>query len=199
VFDATLLDISELMSEEEWAANTMSCIHGSTRIVKKGRSPGSLEPEETAGLDYWVTNGQVVKSVAPGFIELYKNPELISCLEEVVGAKLELVPDETSRATVNVLPAGKRYEEHVDDWGITAVVFLTSCSGGQLEVQEGGEWVGFQPRPGRLAIMDGSRVPHRVAVVEKGIRVTLLFEYLIQGRKETRSTTLNSELYGLPE
>lgn len=189
------LDVSGLLTEQEWSEGTLACIRAARHVVKQGRSPGSLEPKETAGLDYWVADGFAVAEAAEQFLRLYTNPTLVAALEERVGARLEFPPDKRSRVNVNVLTAGRRYEEHVDDWGVTAVVFLTDCEGGHLQVMEDGEWWGQAPRAGHLVVFDGSRVPHRVLEVQEGIRVTLLLEYLIEGREEVRSETLNAELY----
>jgi hypothetical protein len=191
-----MLDVSSFLSEAEWAEGTLECLKAAKRVVKKGRSPGSLEPEETAGLDYWVADGFDVHQAAPQFSGLYRNPAFKVALERTVGVGLELDPDERSRVSVNVLTAGKNYEEHVDGCGITAVVFLTHCFGGQLEVQEDGGWLGYSVNPGKMIALDGSRVPHRVQVVERGVRVTLLLSYRVRGRHEERDPGLSAAIYG---
>jgi len=174
----------------------IDCVKAAKRVKRSGRLPGSLEPEETAGVDYWVADGHLIRQHCPKLSDLYISRELKEHLRKLTGLELTMVPDMASCMNVNVLPAGHRYEKHVDDWGITMVVPLTQCGGGRL-LFEGAPVEHLDPVPGKGLIFNGTLYPHEVELVTSGVRLSLIFEFLVEGAPVERSEGLSEALYGL--
>jgi predicted 2-oxoglutarate/Fe(II)-dependent dioxygenase YbiX len=146
-------------------------------------------------LDYHVVDGLAVEDFWPEARAFAQGP-LLEAIEDQTGLELELSPDKISAINFNVLQPGGRYERHIDGWGMTLVVFCSACEGGELSVDNGGEDVQITPQVGKAALINGGEVAHEVLPVASGIRVTLLFSYLVRGSNATRLPGLEEALYG---
>lgn len=172
----------------DWAVRIeeAALTHGA-RVVKHGRGPGSLESEETAGLDYTVLDGAGVRDHLPWFWTLYHTlvPEISGLLKTTVHVSEDIL----SSINVNVLQgAGARYEAHVDAQPYTLLLFVTTHlygQGGRLLL--GGEKteVGVPPRSGHGVLFDGATIPHRVEPLDPRaaplLRVSVPMVYLPEG------------------
>jgi hypothetical protein len=137
---------------------------GGKHVVSKGRGAGSIEPEETAGLDYRVTQGGAIQRLAPHLWRLYNNPDLARVLSRISGFPVHPSRDLGSGVNINDVRKGGRYEAHVDSTPFTLLLFGSGHEeGAALEVQVDGSWVEIQPLEGFGVFFDGSVTPHRVA------------------------------------
>lgn len=168
------------------------------KVVSKGRGPGSLEPEETAGLDYTVLDAAGVHDHLPWLWRLYHDlvPDIWKLVREEVRASSHAL----SAINVNLLDGqGARYEAHVDAQPYTLLLFVTSHpwgSGGRLILGDDKDNIGIPPRSGHGIVFDGSTIPHRVEPLgEPGVRVTVPMVYL-PARVEERPDGLDHHLYG---
>lgn len=141
-------------------------MHGQD-VQVKGRGPGSLESEETAGLDYRVVDGETIRDNLPWLWELYTSEEWVDIVSAAVGEQVKPSANVKSAININHLRGGGgRYELHVDGQPYSAVLqcnWADSATGGRLvmEAPNGSKYhIGF--KPGQCVIFDGSKVPHAV-------------------------------------
>lgn len=171
------------------------------RVVKHGRSHGSLEPHATAGLDYRVLDGTGVRRVLPDLWAAASSVVLLGALRSAFA--LDLVPDEDERAFVNVnvlTGSGSRYELHSDDTVVTLLAFANGGLGGALEVYvaEGRPPLVVPPAPGLAVAFLGS-TPHAVQpLIGDWRRVTVPVSYHLRGAARERPPGLNADLFGVP-
>jgi hypothetical protein len=154
-------------------------LHG-VHVRKSGRGPGSLEPEETAGLDYTVLDGAGVREHLPWLYDLYVN--LTDEVGHLLRQPVRVSDNLATSINVNLLRGkGARYEAHLDSTPYTLLLFVTShpVGGGRLLMGADDRKIGIIPRAGQGIIFDGSAVPHTVEPLrEDGIRITVPMVYL---------------------
>ena len=161
------LDLNATLSAVhlDWAGRIIQATrtHGA-QVVKHGRGPGSLEPEETAGLDYTVLDGHGVQEHLPWLWTLYH--ALVPDIGDLLGSGVHVSEDVASSINVNLLQgAGARYEAHVDAQPYTLLLFVTSHppdSGGRLVLGDDTREIGISPRSGHGVLFDGATIPHKV-------------------------------------
>lgn len=184
--------------------------HG-RRVVSKGRGPGSLEPEETAGLDYVVLDGPGIYDHLPRLWWLYSDLE--GEVSRIVGEPVMAGVHRPSCINVNYLSGqGARYELHTDAQPYTLLLFVTSHEdqadnasrdyglepeGGRLLLQRPDRTVTpILPRIGRGIIFDGAAIPHAVEpLATPGIRISVPMVYVPE-RIGARPAGLDAHLYG---
>jgi hypothetical protein len=174
--------------------------HG-TRVVKQGRGPGSLEAEETAGLDYRVLVTDQVRARLPWLWAIYTDPAVVNLVTVCVGEPVRTLDDE-SAINVNLLDGqGARYELHTDTLPYTLLLFVTTHArgtGGLLTLQVGPDEVEYhRPIAGHAVIFDGQAVPHTVTPLRTaGVRVSVPMVYLPTRLGGAERAAVNSYLYG---
>ena len=186
------IDMSAIFTPEIRAAAITSMRH---RVRKAGRGPGSLEPEETAGLNYRVSTGE---QVAPKVVDAVRLA--VDTLADIFGP-LRLDDDPKAAVNVNTLSEGERYELHVDGNPITLLVFLNDdFRGGELVTTVDGVDVSIVPAAGWAVLLQGWCVPHRVTPVTRGLRHTMPVNLYPDGWTvygyEGRAGGLNDYLHG---
>lgn len=171
----------ELMAVAEILAALLR--HG-RHIIKQGRGIGSLEGDETAGLDYTVVTGDVIAARLEWLDNLYRCDEVIAVLSAACGTALRPSEDVPSSINLNLLHGhNKRYERHVDGVGYSAVLMisdLTYLDGGELKLSpDGGECMTFTPAFGKIVLFNAATVPHEVLPLKSTRRrVTVPMVYL---------------------
>jgi hypothetical protein len=174
-----------------------------THIVAKGRLSGSLEPEETAGLDYHVVSGDVVREKLAWLWNRYST-EWMDLVSNAVGVKCVPCSLDTISVNINALyGAGSRYEWHVDSDAYSGVLFLTDHNeedGGEFVIEVDGRRNIIHPRRGKLILFDGTICPHGVYPLKTNKhRVTVVMVFIdpnraqLTGENEKRYSV---ELYG---
>lgn len=140
--------------------------HG-IKVQTKGRGPGSLEPDETAGLDYRVVTGTAIRDNATWLWGWYTSEDMCDLVSAVVGESVMQSLHSESAININFLEGqSARYELHTDGQPYSAVLMCHECddrTGGRLMLQgEDGHVERVETKPGMLVIFDGSVVPHAV-------------------------------------
>jgi len=185
--------------QANWAKkiSEAAAYHG-THVKTRGRGPGSLESEETAGLDYTVLDGAGVKEHLSWLWQFYHDltPDIWRLVKEPVRPSEHL----PSCINVNLLNGmGARYEAHVDAQPYTLLLFVTSHppgEGGRLWLGDEKQEIGIPPRSGHGIVFDGSVIPHKVEPLRTpGMRISVPMVYLPE-RVETRPEGLDGHLYG---
>lgn len=170
-------------------------------VSVKGRGPGSLEPEETAGLDYRVVNGIALRD--SWVWDWYQSDTMVALVSAVVGESLKPSNDVSSAINVNYLRGqAARYETHVDAQPYSAVLMANFCdaiTGGRLilGLDDGRRTEMVTTRPGMLVVFDGSKIAHAVEPLTRpgSWRISLPLVYVPVEAQE-RPDALNSYLYG---
>lgn len=174
-----------------------------THVVNKGRLPGSLEPEETAGLDYHVVSGEVVREKLSWLWERYST-EWMDLVSEAVGVRCKPCSLDTISVNINVLnTTGSRYEWHVDSDPYSGVLFLTDhdeADGGEFVIEVEGERKKIYPRRGKMVLFDGTVCPHGVYPLKTNKpRVTVVMVFIDPNRAQLTGENekqYSVELYG---
>lgn len=180
------LDLRELMPPAAAAVLQAAAFEHGRAVVKKGRGPGSLEPEETAGLDYRVMTGVDVREHLSWLYDLYVGP--IRTLVEATLGQMVIMPDDMDGdINVNLLQGrGARYEWHTDRQRWTLNLFAVTLrpeDGGALIVKTGPEIDKkyIYPRFGYAILFDGHKVPHAVEELKDDlVRVTVPMTYFTE-------------------
>ena len=197
----TMIDVRPFMDQELrnglWDYLDKTSAIAGKPVVSKGRGVGSLEPEETAGLDYRVTTGNQIMKVSPLLWQLYNNPELARVLSRISDVPVHTSRDLGSGVNINDVRKGGRYEAHVDSTPFTLLLFgSTHRSGGALEVQIDGRWQQIQPSEGHGVFFDGSVTPHRVQPTDSR-RLSVPMVFVPEGFDELEVREgLDGHLYG---
>lgn len=169
------------------------------RVVSKGRGPGSLEPEETAGLDYRVVKGSAIHDRRPELWNLAH--EIVTYTSTVLGL-VELVDHRDSAVNINVIMGlGARYEKHVDSNPVTAVLFVNTVPrefGGALKCHLFSEGASeIQPGEGMLVVLTGDSIAHEVLPLTRHTtRVSLVVSMKWAGQPYNRDPQLDRHLFG---
>lgn len=170
-----------------------------TDIVKKGISVGSLEGEETAGLDYRVTTGRSIRPHRA--VWNYITKDLMAIISRCLALELELDNNPNSCVTINHLFPGKRYELHVDTNPLTALLFVNTLppqAYGQFEAVYKDEHIFFRSIAGRCLVFDGREIPHRVTTVAEGFeRISMPISLHQMGTPYARDESLDGDLFGV--
>lgn len=170
-------------------------------VVKSGVGPGSLEGDDTAGLDYVVMTATAIREHLPKLWDAYTDTDRVSLVSALVGEAVTYKETDDG-INLNYVRVGKRYELHVDSEPYTALVFVTA-----LEENDGGKLVvyrrrsdtlpaaAFTPSTGRAILFDGSITPHGVTPTQKlRISMPLVYRPLRLGDEERQGT--DGYLYG---
>ncbi len=169
-------------------------MHG-THVVKAGRGPGSLEDEDTAGLDYIVLTTSGVRAHLTWLYKLYMS--LAVRISRRVGETV-VCPDSEGAINVNCLPwPGDRYELHVDSSPYTLLVGVTThlLDGALWAMPPGGEKIVFKPEAGLALLFDGESTPHQVQPVAHAPRVTVPMLFVPERLQVGRDASLDGYLY----
>lgn len=167
-------------------------------VVSKGKGAGSLESDETAGLDYRVTSGPQIEKHAPHLWDLYNNPDLISMVSRVTGFDCKVSRHVDSGTNINDVRTGGRYEMHIDSSPYTLLMFGSNHpKGGALQVQVDKRWHVIQPHAGLGVLFDGSVTPHRVQPTQTR-RFSVPMVFVPSGFDElaSRGGNLDGHMYG---
>ena len=149
--------------------------------------------ERDRSLRYFVMDGHAIRRSCPALVGLYAR--VAETARQTTGLDLVPMRNETANLNVNITPRGGEYRWHYDRNAVTALLYLNSVEGGQIEVYPNyriylGRWsttrwqrlldrflrlaavrrvVGkpavISPRPGLLVIMRGDRTLHSVRAV----------------------------------
>jgi hypothetical protein len=87
------LDFTSFLSQQEIARYTLECVKVAKYVRYAGRLPGSLEPDSTAGVDYWVADGHLVRRHVPEvgkeiFLEGQRYPHEVETVTSGIRASL---------------------------------------------------------------------------------------------------------------
>jgi hypothetical protein len=204
---ATLMPTTDRLPQN-WALQIRRTCEFSARFVNsRGRGPGSLEPEETAGLDYRVLTGKQVKELLPWLWQWYQSPILRNLVGEHVGCAVNPSDDLESSINVNYVQGlGGRYEWHVDAQPYTAILYadtMRDSDGGGLMLAPGADPTAMpdvfevvRPTRGLLLIFDGSSTPHAVEpLLVHTSRVSIPMIFLPEGVKAQRHEDLDAFIF----
>jgi hypothetical protein len=182
------LDLTHIFTDD---VREKAMLAPSRHVVSKGRGPGSLEPDETAGLDYEITTGDKL----PEAVVRAVHESVAWCAGQV--GSLRMDDDGQAFANVNTLNEGQRYELHYDGNPITLLVFLNDDFDGGVLVADG---VSYPAVPGHAILFEGWRIPHEVTEVTRGTRATMPVNLYPVGWQcegyEGRDADTNAHLYG---
>ena len=179
---------------------TMALQRLGRRVIKHGKGSGSLETEQTAGLDYTVVTGDLIRTRISWLYSFYWDESIISAYSAACGRQLSPSTDEVSAINLNGLKGkGCRYERHVDGQGFSAVLMISdliTADGGNLVIYpESGPPRSFQCVFGRIVLFEGSRLAHEVLPLESDRqRITVPMVYLPPG-VTARPSSLDDYLY----
>jgi hypothetical protein len=154
--------------------------HG-RHVLVRGRGPGSLEPEETAGLDYRVVSGEAIEGSGSWLNSFYV--DMIPLLRDRLDCWILPRVNVAGRINMNTLSGpGGRYEWHTDQNSHTVILFLDTLGdgdGGELAIRpEGGPEMLYRPVEGEIVAFAGGTIPHAVMPLRRRItRTTLLLSY----------------------
>ena len=169
------------------------------KVVSKGKGVGSLEPEETAGLDYRVTSGGDIEKTAPHLWDLYNNPDLLALVSQLTGEECAVSRHVPSGTNINDVRTGGRYEMHLDSSPYVLLLFGSSHDkGGALQMKlNSGSWHSIQPHAGLGVLFDGSVTPHRVQTTPVR-RLSVPMVFVPKGFDEinAREGGLDEHMYG---
>lgn len=150
-----------------WLPHVMTCVRELGKdVVSKGRGPGSLEPEETAGLDYRVVDGEALRH--SWLWDWYSSDLMVDLVSAVVGERVRVSESVASAVNINHLRGSRgRYETHVDGQPYSAVLMCDTCdsrTGGRLilGLDDGRRNEYIDTYQGLLVVFDGSVIPHAV-------------------------------------
>ena len=142
-------------------------------------------------LRYFVMDGRSIRESCPGVVELYER--IGATVAEMTGLRLVPMPNSAANLNVNITPPGGEYRWHYDRNAVTAILYLNSVRGGEVEIYPNyrihlGRWkTGWAqraldrvllwmrtfarmtvvaPREGLLVVMRGDRSLHSVRRVE---------------------------------
>jgi len=172
---------------KDFMSQLLDAVFCGGKIVRKGgRGHGSLEPSETAGIDYVVVIGSEIKRWVPWLYEWFASDHMVGLVSEAVGE--DVLPSvSVSSPNINFLIGqGRRYELHEDSRPYTVILYPHSLGDG-----DGGGLVYRQPgndpdtakevnvQSGTMVIFDGTRYPHAVLPLEKSnvFRLSILLMY----------------------
>ena len=136
-------------------------------VQVKGRGPGSLEDDETAGLDYHVIDRDGVIDKLPLLYARYC--QFAPKISEVLGFDVVASADDGAINVNIVQGSGGRYELHTDSQPWTLLLFAGGeFDGGELVMQHPvcGELV-IRPYLGMGVLFDGSVLPHMVRPLQR--------------------------------
>lgn len=175
-----------------------------TQVKTQGRGPGSLESDETAGLDYRVVTGSTIHEHAPWLWNWYTGEPMVNLMTALVGEEVAAASWAVESAiNINHLSgADARYELHVDGQPYSAVMMLTECdsvSGGRLLLGSDADLVKVDTKPGMLVVFDGSVIPHAVEPMRRPtppVRISIPMVYTPVRLANARPKGLDSYLYG---
>lgn len=188
---------------DDWLVRSKELVEThATKVRTKGRGPGSLEPDDTAGLDYRVVTGSAIRDHAPWLWEWYTSDKMVGLVSALVGEKVEPSGNVESAININYLEGNAaRYELHTDGQPYSAVLMCSQCdaeSGGRLMLGGEGQTVEqVDTLPGLLVVFDGSTIPHAVEPIKAGrieSRMSMPMVYLPLGIGE-RPEGLDDYLY----
>ena len=151
-------------------------------------------PYKERNLQYSVINGQQVENYLPTIWQLYEKVNLL--VNKVSGQNLVPLTDKMPTVNINIIKPGGEYRWHYDRNAITALLYLNTVEGGELEVYPNyrlgnknkkfsweqklwdallklklirnffGNKVEIKPRQGMIVIMQGNRCLHSVKALE---------------------------------
>jgi len=175
----------------------VACNHA-VRVYTRGRGPGSLEAEETAGLDYWVLHSGHVREFLPWlWTNFYCSRHVLDTVNAVIGESLH-TEDKLEALNVNVMRGTRtRYELHHDPWPYVGLLYATRHpKGGGLIVQltDGTERT-YQPEIGDFLVMDGTVLGHAVQPLEDDLRVSVPMTFYPEHLRDEDEDALNAYLY----
>jgi 2OG-Fe(II) oxygenase superfamily len=150
--------------------------------------------ERGRSLRYSVMDGDVIRQSFPGLVHLFDN--IGEVVRKATGLELAPMNNETANLNINITPPGGEYRWHYDRNAVTAILYLNSVAGGEIEVYPNyrihlGRWRATRIQrlldrflrlsavrllfgkltiisacPGLLVIMRGDRTLHSVRRVE---------------------------------
>ncbi len=176
------IEFENLLTEEEIREIIEFTEKNSKHFVNKGKLPGSLESEETAGLDYYVVAGDAIKSDLPWLWHKYAD-EWMQMVSQSLG--INCVPCDVDTISINInalYSSGSRYEWHVDSDPYSGVLFLTDNSkadGGEFVIEVDGIRKKIYPQKNKMILFDGVSCPHGVGVLKTNKpRITVVMVFL---------------------
>lgn len=129
------------------------------RVQKSGRGPGSLEPEESAGLDYYVTTGDKLRESK---LWSWAAGPLTMQIVDIMHQPFQLDQQPAVAININRLLPGGRYEKHLDSNPLTCLVFIDEADDGQTGLEVAGDTILVSRRPGKAVLFTGFNIPHWV-------------------------------------
>lgn len=148
-----------------------------------------------------VADGRAVLSDTPWLDALYRG-QFLGAANGLGEERYVCARDLPSGVNINAIPAGCRYEWHVDSNPLTGVLFLSGDhDGGDLLFRpdhHAEDWtVRVKPQIGHLLLFDAREVPHTVEPVLGGNhRISVPMNYYLRGEIQTRPSDLDLYLYG---
>lgn len=155
---------------QDWSA----CDSQGTEVNSQDPSKGGLDDQP---LQYRVCAFDDCMALWPNVCSLQCHSRLIAAAS-LCGLPLPVpMPGSLRAVNINTLIPGQGYQKHVDSNAVTAIIFLTSCEGGALEIFDKSGLVSIDHRAGQGVVFAGGTVPHLVQKIKAGVSRMLLFSY----------------------
>ena len=186
--------------------------------------PQIYRDERRRSLRYSVIDGQGIERAFPEVMDLYRSVNRF--LQEELGLQnITMLKNRTASVNINIMSPGNTYRWHYDRNAVTAILFLNSVLGGELEMYANyrillpsGKWSRAQryvdwllasswirrlfgrkqvisPEAGLLLVMRGDRCLHSVGAIEKGDRLNVIMTYDLPEATFAVEDDLDSFLY----
>lgn len=175
--------------------------HG-VRVQAPPGGPGALDDRP---LNYRVVDGEGVHQHAPEAIEFFTSGRVLMAVSQWAGCILRPCRHLPALVNVNLLEGtGADYQWHTDGNPVTMVFMLSTLppeQGGALEVKWGmhGPAVAVQPCYGMATLFAAGDMPHRVAPIKGGLRISVPVAYEVAGLPDRRQAGDDAYLYGRGE
>lgn len=185
-----------------WSDEILTAAEGiAQRVFLHGHAEDSREPQNTAGTDYYVVPGDLIRTKLPWLYNLYEQ-DLCEVVSSLVGRRMKLSRSVRLGVNINVVKGhNARYEWHVDSSPVSAVLFATTHGdghGGELAIRMPDALIKISPQAGSLVVFNG-RLAHSVLpLVQGGARVSVPMIFFYDDFEEADTTELEEYLYPPP-
>jgi 2OG-Fe(II) oxygenase superfamily len=167
--------------------------------ILTGEGSTSRETKPRRRMRVRVADGIAVKASLDWLWKLYAG-RLLEFSSRWLGRQLYIANDLRSAVNINVLRGrGAQYEWHVDSNTVTGVLFVTTAgpgAGGSLVFAKPGAPRSIvRPRSATFICFDAREIPHRVAPLRGGDRISIPMNYYDSATEQPRPEDLDRDIY----
>ncbi len=165
--------------------------------VERGKCAPAPEIGDLGGAyDYLILDRNSLDDLlGPTYIgNLYESVRVHATM--ATGVQLLESPFHRSSVSMKRFAAGGLQGWHYDTNSMTALLYLTSCGGGETRFTAPEKQI--EPVAGRLAVFDGENWLHEAERVRSGIKLTMSFNLYRADREPRRPKGIDELVYGAP-